>query len=246
MRKFQSQSLFEVVADAATGPSDLTRHELGEGVAVSFLYNGDEENPDTCQWRIVAQNEEQLQQVVWQLVEILTAKGVRCKPAHFSGCVCHFRDEGPWGGSYFVVTNVSGERNTDSVEKVQSMTREYSQKEWDELISKYPNGTPMSGKVCEQQRYGVWVILDELPEIPALLEIIHFKINETRPGYRIQFPNDYPATGTLLETRVLAWSANPKEVRLTQLNHLNWSHQQFLHEQASEVETNPVKENENM
>lgn len=97
MRQFKTQELSDVVADAATRPSELTRHEIGEGVAVSFLYDGDGENPDTCQWRVVAPNEKQLRQVVWQLVELLTARGVRCKPAHFNGGVSHFRDEGPWG-----------------------------------------------------------------------------------------------------------------------------------------------------
>ena len=99
MRQFQTQELADVVADAATRPSGLTRHDLGEGIVISFLYNGDEENPDTCQWRVVAQNGRQLRQVMWQLVETLIARGVRCKPAHFNGKVGHFRDQGPWGAS---------------------------------------------------------------------------------------------------------------------------------------------------
>lgn len=97
MRIFKTRELSEVVADATSKPSELTRHDLGQGVAVSFLYNGDEEHPDTCQWRIVAQNEMQLRQVVQQLVESLTTIGVRCNPVQISGSVCHFRDEGPWG-----------------------------------------------------------------------------------------------------------------------------------------------------
>lgn len=96
MRQFETQELSDVVGDAATGPTELTRNDLGEGVAISFLYNGDERNPHTCQWRVVAQNGKQRRQVVSQLVEVLTARGVRCKPAHINGCVSHFRDEGPW------------------------------------------------------------------------------------------------------------------------------------------------------
>lgn len=96
MKQFQTQELSDVVGNAATGPTELTRHDLAEGVAISFLYNGDEENPHTCQWRVVAQNGNQLRHVVSQLVEALRARGVRCKPAHFNGCVSYFRDEGPW------------------------------------------------------------------------------------------------------------------------------------------------------
>lgn len=96
MRQFHSVELSDVVEDAATGPTELTRHELGEGVAVSFLFDGDEENPHTCQWRIVGKNGKQVRHVVSQLVEVLRARGVACKPAHFNGCVSHFRDEGPW------------------------------------------------------------------------------------------------------------------------------------------------------
>lgn len=96
MRRFQTRDLYEVVADAATRPIGLTRHDIGEGVSVSFLYDGDEGNPDTCQWRIVAKSGKQLRNVVWQLVDILTERGVKCKPAHFNGCISHFRDNGPW------------------------------------------------------------------------------------------------------------------------------------------------------
>lgn len=54
------------------------------------------------------------------------------------------------------------------------MDKEYTQEEWNELVDKYSPGTPMSGKVCDQQKYGVWITLDELPEVPALLEINPF------------------------------------------------------------------------
>lgn len=101
------------------------------------------------------------------------------------------------------------------------MTKKYSQEEWDQLIEKYPPGTPVSGTVSNQQTYGVWLVLGELPDVPALLEIIHFEINETIPKHRIQL-DDYPAVGTLINTRILWWSKRPKDVRLTQLTH-DWS-----------------------
>lgn len=123
------------------------------------------------------------------------------------------------------------------------MIKRYSQKEWDELIAKYPNGTLMSGTASNQQMYGVWVTLDELPEVPALLEIIHFEIIETDPEHKIQFPVDYPAVGASLKTRVLAWCEKPNDVRLTQLSHLEWSHRRFLHEQSSSLGVKPDTEN---
>ena len=95
MRQFRTQEVVDVVADAATLPSELTRHDLGDGVAVSFVYNGDEKNADTCQWRVFAVDEKQLQQVVLQLVEVLAASGGPYKPPNFVGCVGYFRVEVP-------------------------------------------------------------------------------------------------------------------------------------------------------
>ncbi len=96
MRQIDSTSLADVVLDASTLPSGLTRHDLGDGISVSFLYDGDEANPDTNQWRIVAPDRKQLREKVEGLVELLRARGVECKPAHFNGQVCKFRDRGPW------------------------------------------------------------------------------------------------------------------------------------------------------
>jgi len=111
---------------------------------------------------------------------------------------------------------------------------EHSQEEWDNLIDAYPAGTPMTGIVKSQQQYGVWVTLDELPEIPALLEIIHFEAIETAPNQKLTFPDGFPAIGQPISCRVLGWCKFPKDVRLTQLSHLDWSHQRFLHEQQGE------------
>lgn len=69
----------------------------------------------------------------------------------------------------------------------------------------------------------VFVRLDELPGVTALLEIIHFGIRSTDPQHRIEFPKDYPALGTPIDARVLGWSLKPKDVRLTQLDHLHWT-----------------------
>jgi hypothetical protein len=111
------------------------------------------------------------------------------------------------------------------------MPREHTQEEWDDLMNRFPPGTPISGHVVDRQLYGVWVSLDELPEVLALLEIIHFEIVESEPKHRIQFPDDYPAIGTPLKTRVLGWSLKPKDVRLTQLSHIDWCH----HHRRTEV-----------
>ncbi len=52
--------------------------------------------------------------------------------------------------------------------------RAFTQDEWDALVTAYPPGTPVTGEVVSCQVFGVFVRLDQLPEVTALLEIIHF------------------------------------------------------------------------
>ena len=98
----------------------------------------------------------------------------------------------------------------------------FTQDEWDKLIADYPPGTCVSGTVRACQPFGVFVLLDDLPNVPCLLEIIHFAVNESSPGHSIRFPTDYPPVGDRINARILAWSVKTHEVRLTQLSHLNW------------------------
>lgn len=98
------------------------------------------------------------------------------------------------------------------------------------LIERFPAGTPVTGVVTDRQQYGVWVALDQLPSVPALLEVIHFDLRETHPDMTINFSDDYPSLDTRLDLRILAWCTHPKDVRLTQLSHLNPSHTQHLRE----------------
>ena len=105
---------------------------------------------------------------------------------------------------------------------------EYTQAEWDALMAKYPPGTPVGGIVTSCQIFGVFVRLDQLPDVPALLEIIHFQVLESDPNHRVVYPDDYPQVGARVEARILAWCLRPKDVRLTQLSHLNWSHRSGL------------------
>lgn len=104
----------------------------------------------------------------------------------------------------------------------------FTQEVWVAMMAKYPPGTPVAGVVTSCQVFGVFVKLDELPDVTALLEIIHFKINETAPQRRIEFPTDYPPVGARVEARILAWSLRPINVRLTQLSHLDWIHSRWL------------------
>ncbi len=100
----------------------------------------------------------------------------------------------------------------------------FTEGEWHELMAKYPPGTPVVGLVTSCQRFGVFIRLESLPDVPALLEIIHFRVRETDPGHRIEFPADYPSVGDRVEARILSWCLHPKDVRLTQLRHLDWIH----------------------
>lgn len=105
---------------------------------------------------------------------------------------------------------------------------EFAQEDWDALMAKYPPGTPVGGVVTSCQIFGVFVRLDGLPDVPALLEIIHFKVNETDPQHRIEFPADYPPVGARVDARILGCCLRPIDVRLTQLSHLDWSHRRWL------------------
>jgi ribosomal protein S1 len=100
----------------------------------------------------------------------------------------------------------------------------FTQGEWDELMARYPPGTPVTGVVTSCHRFGVFVRLERLPDVPALLEIIHFRVRETDAEHRIEFPADYPCVGDRVEARILSWCLHPKDVRLTQLSHLDWIH----------------------
>jgi ribosomal protein S1 len=106
----------------------------------------------------------------------------------------------------------------------------FTQDEWDALLAKFPPGTPVSGVVSSCQVFGVFVRLDELPDVSALLEIIYFKTRETEPERisDLKFPDDYPPVGERIEARILGWCLRPKDVRLTQLSHLDWSHGHWL------------------
>lgn len=98
------------------------------------------------------------------------------------------------------------------------------------MIERFPPGTAVSGTVAACPVYGVWITLDDLPDVPALLEIIHFGIIESEPDHRIEHFKDYPEVGTQIDARILGWCAKPKDVRLTQLSHLDWAHRRHLAE----------------
>jgi len=106
----------------------------------------------------------------------------------------------------------------------------YGQEDWNALIAAFPNGTTVAGTVTVRAPFGVFVKLDDLPDVVALLEIIHFEVRVEKPEHRIDFPDDYPEVGTRIEARILGWSARPKDVRLTQLQHLEWSHREWIAE----------------
>jgi ribosomal protein S1 len=109
--------------------------------------------------------------------------------------------------------------------------REYTQQEWDALIKAYPPGTSVSGTVVSCQIFGVFVQLDVLPEVKALLEVIHFGLLVDDPEHKIIFPQDYPSVGTRIIAKVLGWCLKPVDVRLTQLQHIDWIHSEWVAKQ---------------
>jgi hypothetical protein len=116
----------------------------------------------------------------------------------------------------------------------------YNQDQWNDLILCYPPGTVVSGTVRACQRFGVFVDLDVLPDVPALLEVIHFAQNDSNGLIRpIKFPEEYPKLHSRISCRILAWCANTKDVRLTQLSTLDWIHKRRDHD-PKESEREPV------
>jgi ribosomal protein S1 len=98
----------------------------------------------------------------------------------------------------------------------------FTQEQWNELRKSHPRGTAVTGTVTSCKIFGVFVQLDQLPAVTALLEIIHFDVLNADPDQSIKFPNDYPPVGARIEARILGWCHVPKDVRLTQLSHLDW------------------------
>lgn len=107
----------------------------------------------------------------------------------------------------------------------------FTEEQWDALMESYPPGTPVSGTVIRCRIFGVFVRLDQLPAVPALLEVIHFGLLNADPQHSIQFPDDYPPVGARVQAHILGWCLLPKDVRLTQLSHLDWFHSRWLREQ---------------
>jgi ribosomal protein S1 len=107
----------------------------------------------------------------------------------------------------------------------------FTQEQWNELRECYPSGTAVTGIVTRCKIFGVFVQLDQLPTVTALLEIIHFDVLNADPDHSIKFPDDYPPVGARVEVRILGWCLLPKDVRLTQLSHLDWFHSRWLREQ---------------
>ncbi len=71
----------------------------------------------------------------------------------------------------------------------------FTQDEWDALIAAYPLGTSVAGRVVSCQLFGVFVQIEELPHVTALLEVIHFAALVSDPRHSINYPADYPQVG---------------------------------------------------
>ncbi|MHC5537910.1 hypothetical protein ACYOEI_06730 [Singulisphaera rosea] len=89
-------SLAELVAYVGRTGHDLTRHDLPDGVAISFLFDGNSQRPRSCQWRVVADEELVLRSAVENLLAEFTRAGIAFDPPRIGNGICHFEDDGPW------------------------------------------------------------------------------------------------------------------------------------------------------
>jgi hypothetical protein len=95
--KRTASSTDEVVAGVHDAPRcAIVRYDFAPHKAVSFLFDGNLDRPNTCQWRIVAESEEVLAELVYQLIQSLASVGVRLDQPRISGIHCAFQDYGPW------------------------------------------------------------------------------------------------------------------------------------------------------
>lgn len=92
----KATSLDEVVAGVSDTLSQVVRYDLPNGVDVARIFDGEEANPRTCQWRISAQSESEVATTLSRLLELLTLRGVMTRPPRIVGSVCHVSDCGPW------------------------------------------------------------------------------------------------------------------------------------------------------
>ncbi|MET4106898.1 hypothetical protein [Hymenobacter sp. UYP22] len=101
------------------------------------------------------------------------------------------------------------------------MPLSFSQTQWNELAQRFPFGTTIHGIIVHVARFGVFVQVDEFPDVNALLEIIHMPYTQAEPSaepfHPLSHPDQYPATGSRIEALILGWSEKPGDVRLTQL-----------------------------
>ena len=89
-------SIDELLANVGQIACQLVRFDVSEGVAISHLFDGDEQHPRTCQWRVIAPNRPMLQTTVEQLLVSLAARGVTTNEPCFSDISCCITDRGPW------------------------------------------------------------------------------------------------------------------------------------------------------
>ncbi len=97
------------------------------------------------------------------------------------------------------------------------MATTFTQEEWSELAAAWPRGASVRGRVVGRQPFGVFIDVEELRGVVALLELFYFDIFNREPDRRLDFPADYASPGDPIEAKVPGWSPEPKEVRLTQL-----------------------------
>lgn len=93
------------------------------------------------------------------------------------------------------------------------MAEQFTQDQWATFEQDYPPGTVVRGQVINVAHYGMYIRLDELPGIPALLEIIQMP-HQVLP---VRYPDHYPALGDRIEARIMAWVPG-RGVTLTQLD----------------------------
>ncbi|RSK36070.1 S1 RNA-binding domain-containing protein [Hymenobacter metallilatus] len=97
------------------------------------------------------------------------------------------------------------------------MKHTFTQAQWNSLVQQFPFGTRVHGTIVHVAQFGVFVQLDEFPDVDALLEVIQMPRVELQPFQRIIYPDDYPAIGTRNEAFILGWPEKLGQIRLTQL-----------------------------
>lgn len=91
----KAESIDAVVASMAQIPNQIVGYDLGRGVTLCYLFEGNVEHRRICQWRVTADSDDRLTEAVAQLVVSLATRGIEVDPPRYANGVCLIHEHHP-------------------------------------------------------------------------------------------------------------------------------------------------------